>query len=79
MAAILDALAEYNTGLVITVDEVGPDEPEMIQLAAIYQHLWGKVARFLCLWLGFRLVSPRLCKARECRFFLGLVVSESDA
>lgn len=38
MNRILDALAETDTGLLITVDEVQSDLDEMIQLAAVYQH-----------------------------------------
>jgi len=36
--ALLDALARYDIGLLITVDEVRADLDEMVQLAAIYQH-----------------------------------------
>jgi hypothetical protein len=38
MSDALDALAQHNTGLLITVDEVDATLDEMIQLAAIYQH-----------------------------------------
>ena len=38
MADILDRLAETETGLLITVDEIDPDLDEMIRLAAVYQH-----------------------------------------
>jgi hypothetical protein len=38
MSDAIDALAQHNTGLLITVDEVDATLDEMIQLAAIYQH-----------------------------------------
>ena len=38
MNGILGSLAEYDIGLLITVDEVRTDLDEMIQLAATYQH-----------------------------------------
>ena len=50
MEDILDALAEYDIGLLITVDEVKPDLDEMVQLASTYQHFVGedrKVALFM--------------------------------
>lgn len=50
MEDILDALAEHDVGLLITVDEVKPDLAEMVQLASTYQHFVGedrKVALFM--------------------------------
>ena len=38
MNRLLDALEPYQTGLLITVDEVRTDLDEMVQLAATYQH-----------------------------------------
>ena len=38
MNTILDGLAEHNTGLLITIDEVDPKLEEMLLLATIYQH-----------------------------------------
>lgn len=38
MNALLDQLAQTETGLLITVDEVNPHLDEMIQLATTYQH-----------------------------------------
>ena len=42
MNKLLDQLAEYETGLLITVDEVRADEAEMRQLATVYQHFVGE-------------------------------------
>jgi len=38
MGRLIDALAQHETGLLITVDEVRSDIDEMIELAAVYQH-----------------------------------------
>ena len=80
MAAILDALAEYNTGLVITVDEVGPDEQEMIQLAAIYQHFVGEGRKVSLLMAGLPFNVSSLLQgkgvsflSRACRQRIGRV------
>ena len=37
MEEILDALAERGAGLLITVDEVDPQQPQMVKLASVYQ------------------------------------------
>ena len=50
MGELLDALAETDTGLLITVDEVRDDLDEMIQLASAFQHFVRerrKVALFM--------------------------------
>lgn len=38
MTRLLDQLAAYDTGLLITIDEATADVDEMVQLAAVYQH-----------------------------------------
>ena len=38
MDDILDALAECNTGLLVTIDEVNPSIDEMATLVAAFQH-----------------------------------------
>lgn len=38
MTGLLDQLETAETGLLITVDELDPSLPEMIELAAVYQH-----------------------------------------
>ena len=42
MNRLLDQLAERDTGLLITVDEVRADVAEMRQLATVYQHFVGE-------------------------------------
>ncbi len=47
---ILEALAEHDLGLLVTVDELDPSLDEMIQLASVYQLLLGeerKIALFM--------------------------------
>ena len=38
VAKILDELAETETGLFFTIDEIDPKLPELVELVAIYQH-----------------------------------------
>ena len=50
MNTLLDQLDQSGTGLLITVDEVDVELPEMVQLAAVYQHFIRenrKVALFM--------------------------------
>ena len=37
MSALLDQLRDKDTGLLITVDEINPEEQELVQLASLYQ------------------------------------------
>ena len=52
MTDILEALAKHGTGLVITVDEVRPNEEEMVRLASTYQHFVGEGRRVSLLMAG---------------------------
>ncbi len=38
VAKILDKLSETETGLFLTIDEIDPELPELVELVAIYQH-----------------------------------------
>lgn len=38
MSALIESLAPYDSGMLITVDEVRPDLDEMVLLSAVYQH-----------------------------------------
>ena len=42
MTDVLDSLAQLETGLLITVDEVDPELDEIVQLATVYQHFVGE-------------------------------------
>lgn len=42
MGAVLEQLNTAGTGLLISVDEVTADLPEMIELASVYQHFVGE-------------------------------------
>lgn len=52
MNAILKQLDRYETGLLITVDEVQADLDEMIQLASVYQHFVQEGRRVALLMAG---------------------------
>lgn len=52
MADLLDALAESDTGLLITVDEIDPTLDEMVELAAVYQHFVREDRRVALLMAG---------------------------
>lgn len=52
MNAILDELGKSQIGLLITVDEVRESEPEMVQLASIYQHFIREDRRVALLMAG---------------------------
>ena len=38
VAKVLDKLSETETGLFLTVDEIDPELPELVELVAVYQH-----------------------------------------
>ena len=52
MTDILEALAEHDLGLLITIDEVDPALDEMIQLASVYQLLAGEGRKVALLMAG---------------------------
>ena len=52
MNAVLKQLDRYETGLLITVDEVQADLDEMIQLASVYQHFVQEGRRVALLMAG---------------------------
>lgn len=52
MVRLLDALAERDIGLLITVDEVNPDIDEMVQLASVYQYFVGEDRKVALLMAG---------------------------
>ncbi len=52
MNAVLKQLDRYETGLLITVDEVQADLDEMVQLASVYQHFVQEGRRVALLMAG---------------------------
>ncbi|WP_165248140.1 ATP-binding protein [Adlercreutzia sp. ZJ141] len=52
MTDILEALAEHDLGLLITIDEIDPTLDEMIQLASVYQLLAGDGRKIALLMAG---------------------------
>ena len=52
MSQLLDTLAQNETGLLLTVDEVRPNVPEMEQLVTIFQHFVRENRRVALLMAG---------------------------
>lgn len=52
ISEMLDKLGEMNTGLLLTVDEIDPSLPEMIELAAVYQHFIREGSKVALLMAG---------------------------
>ncbi len=52
MTDLVEQLGESGTGLLITVDEVDPQLDEMVELAAVYQHLVGEGHKVALLMAG---------------------------
>lgn len=84
MGRILDGLAAHGTGLLITVDEVRPDLPEMIQLASVYQQFVAEDRKVALLMAGLPGKISALVRddsvsflRRACRHRLGRI-SDSD-
>ena len=52
MNLLFDQLAETDTGVLITVDEIDPSLPEMVQLVTTYQHFVGEGRKAALLMAG---------------------------
>ena len=52
MTDMLQAINDVGTGVVITVDEIDPTLPEMIELAAVYQHFVREERKVALLMAG---------------------------
>lgn len=83
MNRLLDALSEHDIGLLITVDEVRPDLPEMIQLASVYQHFVREGRKVALLMAGLpdnvsQLVDDKSVSflRRAARRYLGRIGDE---
>ena len=84
MSRILDGLAAQGTGLLITVDEVRPELPEMIQLATVYQQFVAEDRKVALLMAGLPSKISALLRdesvsflRRSCRYRLGRI-SDGD-
>ncbi len=80
MTDLLDGLAAFDIGLLITVDEVKPELDEMVQLASVYQHFVGEDRKVALLMAGLpgkvsSLVSNDSISflRRACRHRLGRI------
>ncbi len=68
MNAILKQLDSYETGLLITVDEVQADLDEMIQLASVYQHFVQEGRRVSLLMAGLPANVSELVSSKYVSF-----------
>ena len=68
MEGILDALEEHGTGLLITIDEIDPNLDEMIQVAAVYQHMIRENRRVALLMAGLPSEVSALLNDRTVSF-----------
>lgn len=68
MSGLLDALAQNDTGLLITVDEVRADLDEMILLAAVYQHFVREGRRVGLLMAGLPFNVSQLLQDKSVSF-----------
>lgn len=68
MTLLLDALAEQNIGLVITVDEINPALDELVLLAVVYQHFVGEGRDVALLMAGLPHQISALLRGRTTSF-----------
>lgn len=68
MTDVLDSLAELETGLLITVDEVDPELEEIVQLATVYQHFVGENRNVSLLMAGLPHRISSLLNGRSISF-----------
>ncbi len=68
MEALLDQLSDLDCGLLITVDEVNVELPEMVQLASAYQHFVQEGRRVSLLMAGLPQNTSSLINDRTVSF-----------
>ncbi len=68
MEALLDQLEERDSGLLITVDEVRADLPEMIELVSVYQHFVREDRRVALLMAGLPFKVSELLSNEDISF-----------
>lgn len=68
MSSALDALAQKDVGLLITVDEINPGLDEMIQLAAMYQLFVREGRRVALLMAGLPSMASALLNDKSVSF-----------
>ncbi|MBQ6904187.1 MAG: hypothetical protein IJQ26_06655, partial [Lachnospiraceae bacterium] len=68
ITALLDELKQHDIGLLITVDEVRADLPEMIQLASVYQLLLTEGAKISLIMAGLPAQVSDLLEDKQVSF-----------
>lgn len=68
MTLLLDQLAEHDTGLLITVDEVQAGLDELVQLAAVYQHFVTEQRKVALVMAGLPYHVHRLVSDKSVSF-----------
>ncbi len=68
MDDILDALAECDTGLLVTVDEVNPSIDEMTTLVAAFQHFLGEGKKVALIMAGLPYAVTSLLSGKSTSF-----------
>lgn len=68
MSLLLDQLAPFGTGLLITVDEVRAELDELVQLAAIYQHFVTERRQVALVMAGLPFHVHRLVSDKSVSF-----------
>lgn len=68
MDDILDALAEFNTGLLVTIDEVNPSIDEMATLVAAFQHFLDEGKKVALIMAGLPYAVTSLLSGKSTSF-----------
>ncbi|MFC5369397.1 AAA family ATPase [Arcanobacterium bovis] len=68
MTQLLDALEQFSSGLLITVDEIDPTLDEMIELAAVYQHFVRENRRVALIMAGLPQAVSQLLSSKSASF-----------
>lgn len=68
MDDILDALAECDTGLLVTIDEVNPDIDEMVTLVAAFQHFLDEGKKVALIMAGLPYAVTSLLSGKSTSF-----------
>lgn len=68
MEDIVDALAEHDAGLLVTIDEVDPNVDEMVILVAAFQHLLDEGRRVALIMAGLPYGISSLLSGRSTSF-----------
>lgn len=68
MSRILDVLAEYSIGLLITIDEIDPNLEELIDFSATFQHFVREDRKVALFMAGLPSMFRRFCRTSPFLF-----------